>query len=204
MKKNKLTIFILTLTMLSMLLMSVAKTQTSEKPIIVCTTSAIGSVVETFLGNSADVLVLVQPGLCPADYEIRPGFVEAVNKASILFKQNIPGESWLDGLLEAAENKNLHVVSIPGIYNTPEGAKNYIRNVGGNLSQTLDVNLDSQITQMISEVDSVSSMISSQAQKYNASNVKVICMAWLKSFIESAGFNVVATFNPQKRCLLAT
>jgi hypothetical protein len=26
--------------------------------------------------------------------------------------------------------------------------------------------------------------------------VKVVCMAWLKSFIESAGFNVVATFNP--------
>lgn len=196
MKKNKLTTFVLTLTIFSLLLMSVTQAQTSEKPIIVCTTSAVGSVVEAFLGNSAEVLVLVQPGLCPADYEIRPGFVETVNKATILFKQNIPGESWLDGLLEAAENIDLELVSIPGIYNTPEGAKNYIRNIGGNLSQTLDVNLDSQITQMISEVDTVSSMISSQAQKYNASNVKVISMAWLKSFIESAGFNVVATFNP--------
>jgi ABC-type Zn uptake system ZnuABC Zn-binding protein ZnuA len=196
MKKNKLKTFVLTLTVFSLLLMSVTQAQTTEKPIIVCTTNAVGSVVEALLGNSAEVLVLVQPGLCPADYEIRPGFVEAVSKATILFKQNIPGESWLDGLLEAAENKNLKLVSIPGIYNTPEGAKNYILNIGGNLSQTLDVNLDSQITQMISEVDTVSSMISSQAQKYNASNVKVICMAWLKSFIESAGFNVVATFNP--------
>lgn len=195
-KKNKLITFFLTLTLFSLMHMSMIQAQTSEKPIIVCTTSAVGSVVEAFLGNSAEVLVLVQPGLCPADYEIRPGFVEAVSKATILFKQNIPGESWLDGLLEAAENKDLELISIPGIYNTPEGAKNYIRNIGGNLSRTLDVNLDSEINQMVSEVETVSSMISSQAQKYNASNVKVICMAWLKSFIESAGFNVVATFNP--------
>ena len=67
MKKSKLLTFGITLMMLSMLLVSVAQAQTTEKPIIVCTTSAVGSVVEEFLGDSAEVLVLVQPGLCPLE-----------------------------------------------------------------------------------------------------------------------------------------
>ncbi|MCJ7614231.1 zinc ABC transporter substrate-binding protein, partial [Candidatus Bathyarchaeota archaeon] len=91
MKNKKLLTFGMTLMMLPLLFLSVTEAQAAEKPIIVCTTSAVGSVVEEFLGDTAEVLVLVQPGLCPADYEIRPGFVAAVSKATILFKQNIPG-----------------------------------------------------------------------------------------------------------------
>jgi hypothetical protein len=49
---------------------------------------------------------------------------------------------------------------------------------------------------MLSEVDDVSSLMASQAATLDASNVKVICMGWLQTFIESAGFTVVATFNP--------
>ena len=196
MKNKKLLICGMALMMLPLLFFSVTEAQTSDKPIIVCTTSAVGNIVEECLGETANVLVLVQPGLCPADYEIKPGFVAAVSKATILFKQNIPGESWLDGLLEAAENSNLTVVAIPGAYNTPAGAKNYIRGVGGNLSQILDINLDSKISELLNDVDEVSSWIASQAETLQASNVNVICMSWLKTFIESAGFTVVATYNP--------
>ena len=111
----------------------------TDKPIIVCTTSAVGSVVQDFLGDAADVVVLVQPGLCPADFDMKPSDVYAVSHAEVLFKQNISGEFWLQGLLDAAGNANLTQVVIPGEYNTPEGAKNYIRWVGGNLTQILNV-----------------------------------------------------------------
>ncbi|HDQ06934.1 MAG TPA: hypothetical protein ENN36_09500 [Candidatus Bathyarchaeota archaeon] len=195
MKKTKLLTFGIALT-LSMLLVSVTQAQTTEKTIIVCTTSAVGSVVEELLGDTADVLVLVQPGLCPADFDMKPGYVDAISKADILFKQNIQGEFWLDGLIESAGNMDLTVVSIPGVYNTPAGAKNYITAVGGNLSQILDIDLNAEISQMLNEVDDVASLMESQAATLDASNVKVICMGWLKTFIESAGFNVVATYNP--------
>jgi len=167
-----------------------------EKPIIVCTTNAVGSVVQDFLGDSADVVVLVQPGLCPADFDMKPSDVYAVSNAEVLFKQNIAGEFWLEGLLDAAGNTNLEPVAIPGVYNTPEGAKNYIRWVGGNLTQILNVDLDAETSEMLMEVDVVSSWMASQAQALQASTVKVICMKWLKSFVESAGFTVVATYNP--------
>ena len=199
MKHKKLFTFGMVLMMLPLLLLSVTVPDAqaaAEKPTIVCTTSAIGSVVEELLGDTADVLVLVQPGLCPADFDLKPGYVDAVSKAQILFKQNIQGEFWLDGLLEAAGNPDLTIVAIPGVYNTPAGAKNYIRDVGGNLSQILDVDLDSKISEMLNDVDEVASLMASQAVTLEAANVKVICMAWLKTFIESAGFTVVATFNP--------
>jgi ABC-type Zn uptake system ZnuABC Zn-binding protein ZnuA len=198
MKNKKLLTFGIALMMLPLLLLSVTVTevQAANKPIIVCTTSAVGSVVEEFLGETADVLVLVQPGLCPADFDMKPGCIDAVSKAQILFKQNIQGEFWLDGLLAATGNPDLTVVAIPGVYNTPEGAKNYIHGVGGNLSQILGIDLDSKTSEMLNEVDEVSSLMTSQAATIDASNVKVICMGWLQTFIESAGFTVVATFNP--------
>ncbi|MEJ2126702.1 MAG: zinc ABC transporter substrate-binding protein [Candidatus Bathyarchaeota archaeon] len=101
MKNKKLLTFCMLLLILPLLLVSVTRAQTTETPIIVCTTSAVGSVVEDFLGDTAEVLVLVQPGLCPADFDMKPGYVDAVSKATILFKQNIQGEFWLDSLLNA-------------------------------------------------------------------------------------------------------
>ena len=198
MKNRKLLTFGVTL-MLTLMFLSVTVTEAqaaTEKPIIVCTTSAVGSIVEECLGDTADVVVLAQPGLCPADFDMKPSDVYAVSNAKILFKQNIQGEFWLEGLIEAAGNSNLTVVAIPGAYNTPAGAKNYINWVGGNLSQILDIDLDSKISEMLTDVDDVSSWMASQAETLEASNVNVICMKWLQTFIESAGFNVVATYNP--------
>jgi ABC-type Zn uptake system ZnuABC Zn-binding protein ZnuA len=167
-----------------------------EKPIIVCTTNAVGTIVQEFLGDTADVVVLVQPGLCPADFDMKPSDVYAVSNAKVLFHQNIPGEFWLQGLLDAAGNTNLTQVAIPGVYNTPEGAKNYIWWVGGNLSQILNIDLESKISEMLVDVDEISSWMTDQAEALQASTLKVICMKWLETFVESVGFTVVATYNP--------
>ncbi|TRO47536.1 hypothetical protein E2P60_02950 [Candidatus Bathyarchaeota archaeon] len=198
MKQKKRITFSLVLMLLPLflLLATLPDIQADNKPIIVCTTSAVSSVVEELLGDTAEVLVLVQPGLCPADFDMKPGYIDAISNARVLFKQNIQGEFWLNGLLEAAGNSNLTVVAIPGVYNTPDGAKNYIRGVGGNLSQILNIDLGSKTSQLLNEIDNISSLMAGQSQTLDAAKVKVICMSWLKTFIESAGFTVVATFNP--------
>ena len=88
------------------------------------------------------------------------------------------------------------MVAIPGVYNTPEGARSYVQRIGGNLSQILHVDLESKILEMLQEIDEVSDLMASRASALGASDVKVICMAWLQTFVESAGFTVVATYNP--------
>ena len=105
MKINKLLTLSMVL-MLTLMFLSITVTEAeaaADKHIIVCTTSAVGNVVEEFLGDTADVVVLVQPGLCPADFDMKPSDVYAVSNAKILFKQNIPGEFWLDGCLKLQE-----------------------------------------------------------------------------------------------------
>jgi hypothetical protein len=68
--------------------------------------------------------------------------------------------------------------------------------VGGNLTNILEIDLSAEKTAMIEDMDKVSSWIESQAQNVQASSVKVICMKWQKAFVESAGFQVVASYNP--------
>jgi ABC-type Zn uptake system ZnuABC Zn-binding protein ZnuA len=194
MKKSLMVITVLPFLM--MLPLTTLLKAESSKPIIVCTTSAIGSLVQEYLGDSADVVVLVQPSLCPADFDMKPSDVYAVSNAKIILKQGIQGEFWLQGLLEAAGNPSLIQVTIPGDYNTPEGARNYIRWIGGNLSEILDIDLDAKISTMLADVDAASNWMTSQAQALQISSVKVICMYWLATFVESAGFQVVATYNP--------
>ena len=196
MKIKKTLIVLAVLTLLFAVQSTMLVKADDVKPIIVCTTSAVSSIVQEFLGDTADIVVLVQPGLCPADFDMKPSDVYAVSNAKILFKQNIPGEFWLQGLLDAAGNMELIQVAIPGAYNTPEGAKNYIRWVRGNLSQILNIDLNTKMSTMLADVDAVSNWMVVQGQALQVSSVKVACMQWLKSFLESAGFQVVATYNP--------
>lgn len=169
----------------------------AEKPIIVCTTSAIGSLVEEFVGDEVEVVVLVRPGLCPADFDMKPSDVYAVSKAKFLFYQAIPGEFWLQGLVDVAGNENLTMIKVPGVYNTPEGAKGYISLLGGNLSKAFPhMNLEAKMSAMLDDVDKVADEIASQAQTLEVEKVNVICMMWQRVFVEWVGFNVVADYRP--------
>jgi len=193
-KFNLLNAFLIISILLSL---TVPNTSAAEdKPIIVCTTDVTGSIVRAFLGDSVEVIVLCHPGLCPADFDMKPSDISAVSNAKILFKQDIPGEFWLKGLVEASGNNELIQVPVPGAYNTPEGAKKYVSRIAGNLTNILGTDLSEKEDELIKELDDVSEWMMVQAESIGASNIKVICMSWLKTFLDSIGFQVVAVYNP--------
>lgn len=169
----------------------------SEKPIIVCTTNVLGSIVKEIAAEDVEVVVLVNPSLCPADYDMKPSDIWAVSHAKALFYHDIPGEKpWLENLIAASGNENLLRVKVPGTYNTPEGAKKCIEIVGGNLSQILSKNFSAKVEAMLNTIDSVANEIKSMARSLNVENINVICMKWQKPFVEWVGFNVVAIYDP--------
>ncbi|MEM3479552.1 MAG: zinc ABC transporter substrate-binding protein [Candidatus Bathyarchaeia archaeon] len=171
-----------------------------EKPIIVCTTNVLGSIVKELMGDAVEVTVLVNPSLCPADYDIKPGDIYALGRAKVLFYHDIPGEKpWLGSLIEAAGNEQLRRVKVPGTYNTPDGAKNCIKIIAGNLSQIFGVDLSGKMNDMLSEIDSVANQIRGEAQSLGVGDFKVICMNWQKTFVEWVGFKVVATYGPPEQ-----
>ncbi|MEM2341352.1 MAG: metal ABC transporter substrate-binding protein [Candidatus Bathyarchaeia archaeon] len=168
-----------------------------EKPVIVCTTNVLGSIVKDFMGENASITVLVNPSLCPADYDMKPGDIYALSIAKIFFYHDIPGEKpWLEKLINASGNENLKKIRVPGTYNTPEGAKNCIRVIGGNLSEILSIDLSNKIEEMLAEIDRVTNEIRNKAQSLGVSSINVICMKWQKTFVEWVGFRVIATFDP--------
>lgn len=168
----------------------------SEKPIIVCTTNVLGSIIKQYVDDQADVVVLAQPGLCPADYDMKPSDIYAVGKAEVLFHHGIQGEFWLDGLIKASENTNVPKIKISGPWNSPNGAKQYVRWIGGNLSQILGIDYNVTMNSMLSDIDTVSNDIQSEAKSLDVSSVKVICMEWQSAFVSWVGFNIVAKYGP--------
>jgi len=168
----------------------------TEKPIIVCTTNVLGSLVESFLGDQADVVVLAQPGICPADYDMKPSDIYAVSKAKLLFHHGIRGEYWLDNLIEASGNQNLTEVKIYGDWNTHEGAKRYIRWTGGNLSSALSMDLNATINSMIATLDVAAEEIKDEADALNVESFKVVCMTWQSPFVEWVGFDIIGEYGP--------
>lgn len=56
-----------------------------EKVVVICTTNVLGSVVEQLAGDRVELVVLSRPGICPADYDIKPGDIYAVSRARLLF-----------------------------------------------------------------------------------------------------------------------
>jgi hypothetical protein len=174
----------------------VAAAAAQERPIIVCTTNVLGSIVNELVGDQADVVILAQPSICPADYDMKPGDIYAVSRAKILFYHGIRGEYWLEKLLNESGNRDLKLVKIYGDWNTPEGAKRYIRWVAGNLSEALGLNLGSKPDTMIESVDEVAEEVMAEAQSLRASDMNVICMSWQTPFVKWVGFNVVAEYGP--------
>jgi ABC-type Zn uptake system ZnuABC Zn-binding protein ZnuA len=172
------------------------KADETEKPIIVCTTNILGSLVEDFLGDQADVVVLAQPGICPADYDMKPSDIYAVSKAKLLFYHDIRGEYWLDNLIEASGNQNLTKVKIYGDWNTHEGAKRYIRWTGGNLSNALSVNLNATINSMIATLDAAAEEIKDEADALDVESFKVVCMNWQSPFVKWVGFDIIGEYGP--------
>lgn len=171
-------------------------TAAQEKPIIICTTNVLGSIVKEILEGQAEIVILARPGICPADYDMKPGDIYAVSKAKLLFYHGIMGEHWLDKLISASGNEELTLVKIPGPWNIPEGAKQYIRWIGGNLSKYLGIDLSERMETMISAIDEVAGEIRKEAEALGIDDVNVISMKWQTSFVKWVGFHVVAEYGP--------
>ena len=56
-----------------------------EKPLVVCSTTVLGSIVQELAGDSVDVQVIASPSICPGHYDVKPSDVYAVGEADLIF-----------------------------------------------------------------------------------------------------------------------
>lgn len=69
---------------------------------VVATTSIVGDVVNAIAGDTAELVVLLPPGLDPHGFEPTPQDIALVSKADLIFANGAGLEAFLDPLLESA------------------------------------------------------------------------------------------------------
>lgn len=167
-----------------------------EKPIVVATTSVIGSVVRDLVGDRVDLYIIVSPAICPAHHDIKPSDVYTFSKASLIFYHGF--EPWVEDLYKASGSK-AKLVKISSSWNTPDGIKSYYVNVASKLKEELGIDVSDRLNEILPKIDSIAEKVKSESEKTGVSAVKVISMKWVKEFVKWLGLDVVADFGPPEK-----
>ncbi|MDM7953716.1 MAG: zinc ABC transporter substrate-binding protein [Cyanobium sp. CZS 25K] len=82
----------------------------ADRPQVLTTFLPITLFTRAVAGDCAEVTALVPPATGPHDFQARPGDVAALKNARVLVKNGLDMESFLDKLVEGAENPDLKVI----------------------------------------------------------------------------------------------
>ncbi|MGD2248588.1 MAG: metal ABC transporter substrate-binding protein [Candidatus Methanofastidiosia archaeon] len=183
---------------LALVLVPAAQVECSPGQVtVVCTTTALQSVVQQVGGTHVDVITLVQPGICPSHFDVRPSHVADIQKAQLVLYHGM--ESWLQGLITASGNETITQVQVVGPWNTPELALEKIDTIKDALiavdpenSQYYTENCNTART----ELSDLATTILNKASAEHVKEISVICMEWQKFIVEWMGFSVADTYDP--------
>ena len=193
-------VFLIGLLFVTALVASVHPVAANEsKPLVVCTTSVLASIVSDLTGGSVDIRYLVSPSMCPGHYDVKPGDVETIRSANLILAHGMEWGGWLRELINSAnQTGDLHVpiYNVTGPWNTPPMLKQKYQNIASILSDTLGLDVSSKLSECVDAIDQVDAELKNIANKYGFNGTPVACMLWQKGFVEYLGFKVVATYGP--------
>jgi ABC-type Zn uptake system ZnuABC Zn-binding protein ZnuA len=166
---------------------------------VVVSTSHLEQLVKRIGGDLVDVINIVPPASHPGDFDASPADIQKLADADLFLWHNWPGELYVPGLLESADNPDLTVIAIEveGSWMTPPVQQQAADLVEAALSQ-----LDSQNSATYREnaetykldVQAEESEIRGRLAEANVSEVNVICAGWQAGFLGWTGFNIVGTY----------
>jgi len=90
----------------------VASSKEGKKPLIVTTTGMVGDMVSEIVGDKAEVISLMGPGVDPHYYKASQGDLKKIRNADMVFYNGIFLEGKMEGILEKlAKSKPVYAVS---------------------------------------------------------------------------------------------
>ncbi len=180
-----------------MLLCVVMLSASADSITVVCTTTALESIVEDVGGDKVDVISLVQPGVCPSHFDVRPSHIAEVGEASLIVYHGV--EPWLEDLIKVSGNESAERLQLEGPWNTPELAVKKIEEIRDALSRVDPENsgyYEENAARAVEEMSATAGSIKAEAESLTVGLVPVLCMEWQQSFVEGLGFSVVGTYAP--------
>ncbi|HEC36501.1 MAG TPA: zinc ABC transporter substrate-binding protein [Anaerolineae bacterium] len=164
---------------------------------VVTTTSLLGAIVEEVGGEHVSVTVVVPPASCPGHFDAKPGDIQALAEAALFLKHG--WEGFADGLIEAAENPDLEVVTVQveGNWMAPPVQAQAVNEVVAVLSQVdsahqSDYQDNGEAYRAL--IEETEQRLEERLSAATVSQVPVLCAQYQAGFVNWAGFNVVATY----------
>lgn len=84
---------------------------TKQKPLIVCSTSIISDTIKNLIGNEAEVICIMAPGIDPHLYKASSKDAYNIHNADIIFYNGLHLEGKMADLFESIENENKSIYS---------------------------------------------------------------------------------------------
>ncbi len=166
---------------------------------VVTSTSHLEQLVQTIGGDLVDVINIVPAASHPGDFDASPGDIRKLADADLFLWHNWPGEVYVPGLIESADNPDMEVITIEieGSWMTPPVQLQAIDKVADALSQVDADNAaeyEKNAEAYKEEVRVAETEVRAMLAKETLSEVKVICAGWQAGFIGWCGLNIVKTY----------
>ena len=168
----------------------------NSKPLVVCTTTVLSSIVVDLAGDLVSVDVISSPAVCPAHYDVRPSDVEAFRDADLILAHGF--EPWVDDLKEASGSK-APIVRIKGAWNSPKALKEIYTKVSEALRDNLGIDVSDRLNRSLKSIDSLESWLKEVSKENSFEGKPVVCMLFQKGFVSSLGFKIVAVYGPPEK-----
>lgn len=156
-------------------------------------------IVEQVGGKYVEAINLVPPNQHPGNFDMKPSDVEKLATARVFLLHGWPGETYVDKLVEAANNPNLEVIraTVDGNWMIPQYQSAAVDKVLAVLIQ-----IDAEHTAAYeknaaaykSRIAQKETEIKNRLAASNASDISVIASLRQADFLTWAGFKVMATF----------
>lgn len=166
------------------------------KPIVVCTTTVLSSIVYDLAKDKVIVEVISSPAVCPAHYDIKPSDVNMFRSASIIFIHGF--EPWVNDL-KTASGSNATIIKVTGPWNTPEKLREKYILIANMLEKYLKLNLTENLYRCLKAINETEEYLIKYSQDHEFKDIRVICMAWQQGFINFLGFRIVAVYGPPEK-----
>lgn len=177
----------------------------AEQIKVICTTTTMKYFVEEVGGARVDAISLVQPGICPDHFDVRPSVVSEINDSSLVVYHGV--EPWLDSMINASENKDVKKLLLNGPWGTPPLAKAKINSIRDALIEIDPKNktyYEKNAADVSKELDALNEEILAEAKELGTSEYKAIVMAWQKPFSEWIGLEVIEIYQPPETLSVQT
>jgi zinc transport system substrate-binding protein len=163
-------------------------------------TSLVTAIVERVGGDHVEVFNLVPPSQHPGNFDVKPSDIQNLSTAKLFLLQGLPGETYVDQLIAAANNSDLKVIkaNVAGNWMIPTIQSSAVDKV---LAALMDIDPNNasdyqaaamSYKQAIADKDTE---IRAKLVKANVGSINVIASTRQVDFLTWAGFKVVATFN---------